>query len=312
MLTQERDQKTKEILAKIEDLPVLPLAAKDIVTITATPDCSVEQIAKAIDPSLAIKILQVANSPYYRRVAKVKNLEHAISLLGFNVVRDLALGISLINIFPRHKKGPFNYEKFWRHTLLIAGTSKILARTCNFREISKVYTAALVHNIGKIVIGLFMPHDLKKIGKLIKAKGMAKNEAEKVVLGMSHAEVGGILAEKWGLPEDFVKVIRHHNDPKGLKEDPELIQLCELIDYSAKIVNELNIPHTKDMIEKMDQLFERIVKSIREVIDIKEIIQKDKKIIVEDWESRIHQELEEFFQTVEGIISVLITSPKTI
>ena len=124
---------------------------------------------------------------------------------------------------------------------------------------------------------------------------------------MTHAEIGGVLAEKWKLPEDFIKVIRYHNEPKGLEGDPDLIKLCRLINCSARIVKEYNFPNTKDMIKTLDQLCEKLVGVITEMLKIKEVIKKEGKIIVKDWETRIHHELEELFQTVEGIISVFVS-----
>lgn len=307
MLVEERNEKTKRIIDKIEGLPVLPLTVKEIISLTAKADCTVNQIADAIDPSLAIKILQVANSPYYRRYTKVKNLEHAISLLGFNVVRDLALGISLIKVFPPHRRGPFDYEKFWQHSLLIAGISKILAKASGFHELGKVYTVSLIHNMGKIVVGLFMPDSLLKINALKKQRGLRNSEAEKIVLGMTHAEIGGDLAKKWKLPEDFIKIIKYHNQPEFLDEDPDLIKLCQLINCSARIVKDYNFPNTKEMIKTLDQLCERLVSVIKEMVKIKEVVKKEGKIIVKDWKTKIHSELEELFQTVEGIISVFIS-----
>ena len=300
---KKKDKKINTILDKIQGLPALPSTVKEVMDVISDPESTVNEIVKAIDPSLATKILQVVNSPYYRRYTNVKSLEHAVSLLGFKTVKELVTGISLLKIFPHQQKTDFDYEGFWRHSLLIAGIAKILAKIIKYYETDRLYTAALIHNIGKVLIGLYMSEYLGEIKRLTREEGLRSREAEKKVLGLDHAEIGGMAGEKWELPEDFVKIIRYHNKPHKLHEELDLLKLCLLINYAANIVNKLNIPDSAEMIEKIEKTGKMLIGLIKETF-------KPEKVNVDDWETMIQSELELLIETVEGMLSLLVIPAK--
>jgi putative nucleotidyltransferase with HDIG domain len=120
------------------------------------------------------------------------------------------------------KKTVAGYElsngDLWRHSLTVSVAAEVLVKYLNITEAEEVFTAALVHDIGKLVLGAFVKDEIQQIEAMV-SKGIAFEVAEYMVLGTNHAEVGAKILEKWGFAADLVNAVKWHHDPENCEND---------------------------------------------------------------------------------------------
>jgi putative nucleotidyltransferase with HDIG domain len=164
----------------------------------------------------------------------VESVRDAISLVGLDHIVQLVVASSVSNNF---KKGTGGYglgeSELWRHAVSSAHISEILARRCGvLKSRHRVYTAALLKDIGKLILGRYVAFSLEKINILVHSQGFSFNEAEKKVIGMNHEELGALVGEKWRFSEKLIYIIRHHH----LSEDSSRRNLEASLVYLADII----------------------------------------------------------------------------
>ena len=182
-------------------------------------DGSIDDIAKVIEEDLALtaKILQLANSSFFRRQASVVSARHAVSYLGVDVIRSLVLADQL---FERSQEIPkmdyFDIDSLRRHSLLTSTIAREISP--NSEMASVAMTAGLLHDVGKIIIALEMP---ELIARLVDVPSGAPYEwidsaTEREILGCTHAEIGGYFLNLWGVPTSVVEAVTFHDDPAAV------------------------------------------------------------------------------------------------
>lgn len=159
----------------------------------------------ASDQVLSARVLRLVNSPSYGfyRVATISN---AMILLGVDVVKSLALSSSIFEMMERHILG------LWEHSLGTGVAANIIARRLGLAECEEISTAALIHDIGKVIIKIKFDDEYRQIQEMVERDGIDAREAELRLLAVDHAEVGEILANSWHLPEKLVEPVTHHHD----------------------------------------------------------------------------------------------------
>jgi putative nucleotidyltransferase with HDIG domain len=154
---------------------------------------------------LSARILRLANSPSYG-FYRVSTISNAMILLGVNVVKSLALSSSIFEIMEKTSMG------LWEHSLGVGVAANLIARKLNLPECEEIATAALLHDIGKVIISLKCNDAAQEIRSTINDRGIFMQEAERLVIDTDHAEVGGWLAKSWFLPDKLSEPITFHHD----------------------------------------------------------------------------------------------------
>ena len=214
---------TKEIRAKIyskiDELPTLPAVLPKILSLIESNRSSASDIADAIssDPAMTSKILKVANSAYYGFSQKVASISKAVPLLGFNMVRSLALSIGVIRNLPSDKKSPyFSQEGLWIHSLAVATVMQEFGKKFGKGDDNEhFFVIGLLHDIGKIVLDQFF-HDLfQQALAEVNTKGNTKlYRVESRIFGLDHGDVGAMLLTRWKFPPAISNPIAVHHQPK--------------------------------------------------------------------------------------------------
>ncbi len=204
-------------LDKIEDLPTIPNTLQRVLTSideVTTSAQSMEEIIRE-DPVLTARILKIANSPYYGLVTEVSSIARAVVVLGFEEVKNLVIGLSLTNTF----SGDLSFEgmdgaSIWIHSFAVAHAAKMIAEAMETLDPDALYTGGLLHDIGRVLMCIYFPDEMKEIVGVARDRRIPLVEAEKEV-GLSHEEVGAYLAKKWKLSDLLFNVIRYHHHPQG-------------------------------------------------------------------------------------------------
>jgi putative nucleotidyltransferase with HDIG domain len=211
---QPQNKLIEKVIREIEHLPTLPQVVTKLLAMADSAKVNAVDLSKEMDQSLSAKVLKVANSAYYggRAARKVNSVHHAIVIIGFDAVKEIVLTTSFFHTFQDAKEIEA-LQPLWRHSLECALVAKRLAWVYRYEATDEAYLVGLIHDIGKLVIQQYFPDQ----SRLISDRNIGEVEIldlEKGILGMTHAEIGGRMAEQWNFPEALVEAIAHHHDEK--------------------------------------------------------------------------------------------------
>jgi putative nucleotidyltransferase with HDIG domain len=213
------DVNIQRVLGKIDKLPSLPFIVSTLNDLIRNPNTSASDIHKVImkDQALSARVLKLVNSAFYGFSERISSISHAIVILGFNTVKNVALTASVLNMFggSETKDGEnFDRKAFWIHSLAVAGTAKLIASRVRLPSAEDIFVAGLMHDIGKLVLDQFVHEQFVEVLKVVKEKNIHIKEAENEVLdGVNHCQVGAWLATRWKLPTALVQMIGFHHRP---------------------------------------------------------------------------------------------------
>jgi putative nucleotidyltransferase with HDIG domain len=237
MQTLDRHQ-LRRVIEGLVALPTLPLVASRLLEAIADPDTYSEEIARivALDPALTARTLRLANSDFYGFPRKVGSVELAVVVLGAPTVRDLVLSAA---VFQTIGAAGADLTALWNHSMATGVAARALADRAGYRLAGEAYAAGVLHDVGKVVLRQSFPDRFEGIVALAREQRLSIAEAERGVLGSDHAEVGGWLAERWGLPADLVEAIACHHAPDRAVVNPDL---CNLIHIANAMAERLGHP----------------------------------------------------------------------
>ncbi len=207
----------RQVIGTIGELPSLSTTYLELSAAIGKDDTAVSTIAKIIeqDIGMSAKILQVVNSGFFGLSQRAGSVEQAVSYLGMNLIKTLALESETFRVFVPSAKIPISFwKKMQRHsqrTALIAGALPVTREIC---EVTVV--AALLHDAGTLMLASAMKDQFSLLLDEIKRKNCSQVEAEEALLGTSHAEIGAYLLGLWGIDSIAVEAIAHHHHPSRI------------------------------------------------------------------------------------------------
>lgn len=210
---------SESIVEGIVTLPTIPVILSALNEAISDPESSASDIASIIsrDPPTATKVLRLANSAYYGLRSKVNTINHAVTMLGFNIIRNLVLTATVFDISTKNNiAGLFDMEKFWRHSLGVAVAARIIARETFPKAVNlgdEFFICGLLHDLGKIILGEHVQKKFEEALLSSRDRSIPLFEAEGDVIGCTHAQVGGVLAKRWSLSGGVIAAVGHHHIP---------------------------------------------------------------------------------------------------
>jgi HD-like signal output (HDOD) protein len=229
-------------MSRSENLPVLPQAAGAVLKLADNPDTTPKELERAVerDSAMTAKLLRVANSAYYGS-AKIPTLGRAISFLGLNTVRSVVVSIAMQQLVSGKTQAPsFDRLQFWRHSLATATAARILAKIMLPVKAEEVYCAGMVHDVGFLAMDRFMPAELQSVLDAAKRGDVSFLEVEMEANGFTHAMVGGVLAQRWGLSSLIKHAIEFHHNPlddADYYETTSIVAAANALAYQAGFPN---------------------------------------------------------------------------
>lgn len=227
-----------KIIGSIGGLPPFPEVARRILELSREPEVSTREIAEVMkyDDALTANCLKLCNSSYYSLSVKVFSMTQAVNMLGLKNIIMIALAStkSLSAYSKAQQKYCLTKGELWRHSVTTAIISQLLLKKANVDEDSILFTAALLHDFGKIVLDQYAEGDIDNLIELTQKEGLSLIEAEKQVFGVDHAELGGIVAEEWNFPNMLVNSIRNHHQEISANQIPNVeawVRLSNLVFY---------------------------------------------------------------------------------
>ena len=211
-----KQEKINEIMAQVKAFPGMPDTSTELLKMLKDSETSAAEIEDVLryDPGLTANILKLTNSAYFGIPSKVSSVKQAVVLLGWKRLLQLVMTMCMSTVMKKPIPGyDLPHGELWRHSVAVSVAAELVVKELKISNVDEVFTAALLHDVGKLVMGEFVRDDLQQIEEMV-AKGIAFEVAEFIVLGTDHAHIGARILEKWAFPEDLINAVGRHHDPE--------------------------------------------------------------------------------------------------
>lgn len=199
---------------RVTEISTLPQVALRVIEVAQNPEAGAGDLKDVVegDPALSARVVRMVNSAAYGVRTTVTNLHQAISYLGFNQVRNLAMTASVSEIFKRDEViGAYSRRGLWRHLVSVGICARLIARRSGLSTFEDAFLAGLLHDIGLILEDQHAHAPFVEMMQTIDpARTLVENERDK--LGFDHCIFGEKIAEAWRFPEVARVCIRHHHN----------------------------------------------------------------------------------------------------
>ncbi|MFA6464816.1 MAG: HDOD domain-containing protein [Desulfurivibrionaceae bacterium] len=245
----------RDFLKKVKELPTISAVANEINTADKHDSLSAQSLGAIIlrDPALTATVLKLANSAYYGMAREITTIERAVTVLGFDTIKNLALTISVFHVFKTREGQLLDLKNLWYHSLGAGLAAKHLALHSPMLAADKTlpdqaFICGILHDIGKIAFAQNLPAEMAEILKQTHEGSLAQHEVEKNILGFNHQKAGQAMADLWNFPEDYQTVIRLHHAPAAatIGDNPRIAALVMTVYLGNKMAKALHLGESTD------------------------------------------------------------------
>jgi putative nucleotidyltransferase with HDIG domain len=222
--------KIKNIASLLKSFPSMPGAAVKLLALIDDPDMSVSQIEAILkhDAGLTANILKLANSAYFGIPSKVGSVRQAVLILGLKRLIQMVIASCVSAVMDKPVPG---YDlppgELWRHSIAVSVAAEGLVKELEIGATEEIFTAALLHDVGKLVLGTFVKDEFAEIEAALK-RDVSFEVAEEMVLGTNHADLGAQILTQWSLPSDIVNAVRWHHTPESADKIDTMLDIVHV------------------------------------------------------------------------------------
>jgi len=259
--------------------------AAHLINLHSEAEINLSYILKLIssDPVLTAQILFIANNHFLNSEQPVNSVEQAMVVLGIPMISELVMSLCFLSIFEQNNQKKY-FNSYWMHSLQTAVTMKVLADNFDSENANFLYTAGLVHDIGKRYLHTLLGGDYTTIIQTSAERGNNLFEQEKKILGVDHGEVGAHLLKHWKLPDNIINIVRYHHHPEDFNSGSKLdfwIRLVHMGNLLAHTLENDLLSYAdlkkldqgyKDYFSISEDSFDRIIKLIKKELQLKQPI----------------------------------------
>ncbi|MEM7181052.1 MAG: HDOD domain-containing protein [Spirochaetota bacterium] len=225
----------EKILNETDSIPQLPQSVNKVIILCNNPETTIQALATEIErnPSLSAQLLKLANSTFFLTRNKVNNITNAIKIVGMKNIKNMLYVSGVRELMgSRYKR----VEHVWEHSNKVSIVARQIAMNFGkgkYGELASI--GGLLHDIGKLVLLSLDRSLIKKMDSFIEKEKLNSVLIEEVSLGISHAEIGAILAQKWAFPDELINIIKFHHRPFLVEEDDK--EILDIVYLANKIVD---------------------------------------------------------------------------
>ena len=228
----------KQIVSAIKAFPGMPGAAVKLLALIDDPAMRVSQIERILrhDPGLTANVLRLANSAYFGIPSKVGSIRQAVILLGLKRLIQMVIAACVGAIMDKPVPG---YDlppgELWRHSIAVSVAAEGLVKELNADAAEEIFTAALLHDVGKLVLGQFVQNEYQQIETAI-SQGISFEMAEKIVLGANHADIGARILTNWSLPQEIINAVQFHHAPEDAPQVNTMLDIVHVANFMSMMI----------------------------------------------------------------------------
>jgi HD-like signal output (HDOD) protein len=232
----------QDMLTKFDELPTIPEILFHILRILDDPDSGAGDLADVVrlDAPLTARILRLANSPYYSTRGDMADIHRCIAVLGYRTIRQVAICVSVatsVVAAAARANGELDYRQLWKHSVSTGAIAKHLAEMTDYPEPEEIFTAGLLHDLGKFILEIYSPRSYSQVIRSRKETGGSLVDVEREAFGFDHAVLGEAFGFSWRFPGLLTRCFGHHHDEPcveiGLSDGPHALAVVALADYLA-------------------------------------------------------------------------------
>ena len=228
---------TLDPLELIREMPTLgspPAVYQRLVDVLDDPRSGPHEVAAVVgqDTSLTARLLRISNSAYFSFNKPVSSVHQAVTLIGATSVRDIALATTVTSVFRDVPPDLIRLDEFWRHSLAVGIGARMLAGMRRETNVERFFVAGMMHDVGRLILYISAPDVARSVLEHARDHDCLVHESEMELLGLDHGTIGGVLMEKWNMPERLVESIALHHRPAEADRfpvDAATIHLADLI-----------------------------------------------------------------------------------
>jgi len=265
----------------IDSMPSLSVTVAKILQITEDPASTANDLNQVItlDPVLTGKVLRLVNSAYYSLSNHVTSIVKAIVMLGINTIKNLAVSTAVLGTMgsiKQQKKG-LNMDGFWRHSLAVGVTAKLIAIRMNVdsRMRDEYFISGLLHDVGKIVLNQQFPDPYLDCICESDRRQVPSWKVEQEQFGMDHAHVGALVAKKWKLSGPLAESIAYHHTPLDCGADARQVVYTVSVANAFCVLNETGFSGSRYTEEIPDTVATRLSLKEEELYSLQERIDEE-------------------------------------
>lgn len=224
---------------KISSLPEIFYLINQVIS---DPDSSFGDVAQVIssDTSLSLRLLKIVNSPFFNFPQKIDTITHAISIVGTEQLRDLALATTVLTRFNGITDPKIDMNSFWRHSLGCGIAARVLALQCRQPNAERYFLIGMVHDVGRLILFENLSEKASQVLTRESPEGPTLVDREKSLIGFHHGDIGGALCRAWNLPTLLEHVITYHHNPEEAEDfflETAILHLGNLITIAMELGN---------------------------------------------------------------------------
>ncbi len=230
------------------NLPPSPGSIIRITKLLRDVNSSTRALTDAVsyEPMLVVRILRLVNSPIYGLERNVTSIQTALQAIGNNILNEIVMMELAATTFGKEIRNSIYARNIWVHSLAVAIVARELTKHLKMSGTEEAFTCGLLHDIGKFIL---LSNDFENFTLLLDDSGESEMlRCEQEQYGYNHAEIGSLVARRWGLQEDVCYSILHHHNPSQASQG---MLMAHIIDIADMIANEKGYGLRKEEREKM-------------------------------------------------------------
>ncbi len=236
-----KNQWLERIMEQAQNLPPFPDVVQKLIPLlkNMAPVKEIEEVIK-YEPVIASRVISISRSPYFARMRTVNSLKDAIVVLGQKNLIQVVTAACAARYFMGTAEGyDLREGEIWEHAVGVALMTEIVGERLGRKNIFVVYTAGLLHDIGKTVLNFYVKEEFESIIGKVKKERKCFLDAEREVLGIDHQQLGGLIAKRWNFPDAIVAAIRFHHDPNKAHE--KYRDMAKIVYVANRMVSSIGI-----------------------------------------------------------------------
>jgi HD-like signal output (HDOD) protein/CheY-like chemotaxis protein len=254
----------REEIRNLSSLPAMPAAHSKLLTLLSKPDEEVDmkQVSTTLeqDPALSTKVMRTCRSAYFGFQGSM--MKQAVAFLGVSIIRKIVQSAIIYDVFGDHEEidGKLTMQRLWQHSLATGMAMEIIGKADKKKT---HFLLGVLHDIGKAVFMFRFPDHFARVVELVEEENISILQAERELLGISHAECGGELAVHWDLPGEVRTAIASHHEPSKTPQHRRLAAMVHIADIA---VRKMKIGYGgDDLIPQMDPYAKRLQKEVADI-----------------------------------------------
>lgn len=222
-----------ELVEKVEDIPSFPETVIQLLKILEDPLVAISDVENTImkDQGLTAKVLKLANSAFYGSRSPISTVKDATVRLGFQAVKSMVLTSAVAKVMNQPLDGySLEAEALWRQSQACAIVARVVAKRIKYPKPDEAYTAGLLRDMGKVILDTYMKDEFLEVLRLVQEDQKTFIEAEALVIGFDHGQIGARIGQKWKLSRGLIEAIESHHQPNLESEHAKLVAIVHLAD----------------------------------------------------------------------------------